>query len=176
MIGVGTEAAIGRRTDNRRRIHEKEDAMSTIVVGVDGSEGSVAALRFAIAEARARGSAVKAVTAWHVPLIAHGAADGYAAHVPVRVEPTDYEQAAKETIERTLAAANGDATGVEITSVVRKGQAAEVLDDEAKTADLLVVGSRGRGGFTGLLLGSVSQQCAHHAPCPVVIVPHPHEG
>jgi nucleotide-binding universal stress UspA family protein len=61
-------------------------------------------------------------------------------------------------------------TGVDVTQIVRQGQAAEVLVAEAKEAELLVVGSRGRGGFAGLLLGSVSQQCAHYAPCPVVIV------
>jgi nucleotide-binding universal stress UspA family protein len=63
------------------------------------------------------------------------------------------------------------ASDVDVASVVRQGQAADVLLEEARGADLLVVGSRGLGGFTGLLLGSVSQQCAHHATCPVAIVP-----
>jgi nucleotide-binding universal stress UspA family protein len=62
---------------------------------------------------------------------------------------------------------------MEISGVVREGQPAEVLVAESKDAELLVVGSRGLGGFRGLLLGSVGQQCAHHAACPVVIVPHP---
>lgn len=59
-----------------------------------------------------------------------------------------------------------------MTTVVREGQAADAICAEAKDADLLIVGSRGFGGFRGLLLGSVSQQCAHHAPCPILIVPY----
>jgi nucleotide-binding universal stress UspA family protein len=68
------------------------------------------------------------------------------------------------------AAASVQQEGVVIEQVVREGQAAKVLVEEARDADLLVVGSRGLGGFSGLLLGSVSQQCAHYARCPVVIV------
>jgi len=60
--------------------------------------------------------------------------------------------------------------------VLREGQAADVLVAESQDADLLVVGSRGLGGFRGLLLGSVGLQCAHYAGCPVVIVPHPHDS
>jgi nucleotide-binding universal stress UspA family protein len=63
------------------------------------------------------------------------------------------------------------ATGVTVEGRVVPGGAAQVLVEEAKGASLLVVGSRGRGGFSGLLLGSVSQQSAHHAPCPIVIIP-----
>jgi nucleotide-binding universal stress UspA family protein len=64
-----------------------------------------------------------------------------------------------------------DTSGVTVDRKLRTGNASQALLHEAKGAALLVVGSRGRGGFTGLLLGSVSQQVAHHAPCPVVIVP-----
>ena len=75
-------------------------------------------------------------------------------------------------LERALEEADGRAAGVEVETVVREGAPAGVLLEEAQDAELLVVGSRGLGGFRGLLLGSVGQQCAHHAPCPVVIVPH----
>ena len=142
--------------------------MSTIVVGVDGSEGAVAALRFAIAEAKVRGCGVKAVSAWHVPVAAYES--GW---VPIPVDIADYEQLGTTALEKTLEAAGADTAGVEISKVVREGQAADVLVAEAKGAELLVVGSRGRGGFRGLVLGSTSQQCAHHAPCPLVIVPTP---
>jgi nucleotide-binding universal stress UspA family protein len=141
--------------------------MNTIVVGVDGSSGSVAALRFAIEEAKTRGAEVRAVNAWHVPGTAYGS--GLA---PAPVSVSDYEQIGRDALDSALAQVAASVDGVELTPVVRKGQAAEVLVTEAKDAELLVVGSRGLGGFRGLLLGSVSQQCAHHAPCPLVVVRH----
>jgi nucleotide-binding universal stress UspA family protein len=141
--------------------------MNTIVVGIDGSPASVRALEFAIEEARLRGAQVKAVAAWHVPAAAYDT--GW---VPVSVDPTDFEKITRATLDETLAHARVAQSGVEVVPVMREGQAADVLVEEARDADLLVVGSRGRGGFKGLLLGSVSQQCAHHAHCPVAIVPH----
>jgi nucleotide-binding universal stress UspA family protein len=138
--------------------------MSDIVVGVDGSEGSLRALRFAIDEARVRGCGVRAVIAWRIPAIAYEA--GWA---PIPIDAGNYEAMAEASLDKVLEAV--EAGEVEVTRVVREGQAADVLLAEARTADLLVVGSRGLGGFRGLLLGSVSAQCAHHAPCPVAIVP-----
>jgi nucleotide-binding universal stress UspA family protein len=140
--------------------------MSTIVVGVDGSEGSERALQFALAEARARGSNVKAVSAWHIPAIAY-----QTGWVPAPIDLEAYPKLAQSTLDKSLENASSAASGVQVTTVVSKGQPADVLCEVAKDADLLVVGSRGVGGFRGLLLGSVSQQCAHHAPCPIVIVP-----
>jgi nucleotide-binding universal stress UspA family protein len=139
----------------------------TIVVGVDGSAGSIHALEFALEEARARGAEVKAVAAWHVPLSIY---DG--GWVPVQNEAAEFERLAKEKLDKCLANAKPDMSGVNVTAIVREGQAADVLVAEARGADLLVVGSRGLGGFRGLLLGSVGQQCAHHASCPVTIVPN----
>ena len=141
--------------------------MSIIVVGVDGSSGSAKALRFALEEARLRGAEVKAVGAWHVPAVAYET--GW---VPISVDQTDYEKIARAAVEKTMAEAGADDAGVSVTTVIREGNAADVLIAEARVADLLVVGSRGLGGFKGLLLGSVSQQCAHHATCPVAIVPN----
>jgi nucleotide-binding universal stress UspA family protein len=140
--------------------------MSTIIVGIDGSAGSVKALRFAIEEARLHDSEVKAVNAWHIPLIVYEA--GWA---PTPVDLGEYPKFAQKALDKTLESAGAATSGVSVTTVVRKGQAADVLCSEAHDADLLVVGSRGLGGFKGMLLGSVSQQCAHHAPCPVVIIP-----
>lgn len=136
-----------------------------ILVGIDGSESSRAALRFALAEARQRGTSVRAVGVWHVPVTAYGSA-----FVPPNLKlREDLETAARDGLQRAIAdTAAGD---VEVETAVREGQPADVLLKEAQTAELLVVGSRGLGGFRGLLLGSVSQQCAHHAPCPLVIVP-----
>lgn len=141
--------------------------MSTIVVGVDGSHGAVQALEFAIEEARVRGADVKAVAVWHVPPSVYGAG-----MVPVMVDPADFEKIGQEALDKSLEEAGAATTGVKVTPLLRQGQAADVLVEEARGADLLVVGSRGLGGFKGLLLGSVSQQCAHHATCPVAIVPN----
>jgi nucleotide-binding universal stress UspA family protein len=142
--------------------------MSTIVVGVDGSAGSIEALRFAIDEARLLNTNVKAVAAWHVPPLAYGA--GWS--VPVDAE--SFRTSAEAALAKTLEEVGVADCGVQVTQEVKLGQPAVVLCEEARGADLLVVGSRGLGGFRGLLLGSVSQQCAHHAPCPVVIVPPKH--
>lgn len=142
--------------------------MSLIVVGVDGSPSAQAALRFALSEARLRGATVRAVAVWHLPAAAYGGAFD-----PALVAGLGPK--ARETLENAVAAAADDAAGVEVETAVKEGAPARVLLEEADDADLLVVGSRGLGGFRGLLLGSVSQQCSHHAPCPVVIVPHERE-
>jgi nucleotide-binding universal stress UspA family protein len=139
---------------------------STIVVGVDGSESSVHALEFALKEARLRGADVKAVSAWHIP------ASAYEGWVPASIDPSDFEKVARDTLDKSLVAAGAAQSGIDVTPILREGQAADVLVAEAREADLLIVGSRGLGGFKGLLLGSVSQQCAQHASCPVTIVPN----
>jgi nucleotide-binding universal stress UspA family protein len=136
-----------------------------IVVGVDDSEGGRRALRWALEDASRRQARVVAVLAWHRPLM------GASPAVAAIVDPAE-EQAFAEA---RLAGIVGDAleaapAGVVVDHVVTEGSPARTLLDEARGADLLVVGSRGRGGFAGLLLGSVSQHCVHHAPCPVVVV------
>jgi nucleotide-binding universal stress UspA family protein len=137
-----------------------------IVVGVDGSPGAREALRFALEEARLRDASVAAVFVWSLPLVA----DVPAALLPATL--SDFREEAVEALDAALEEVS-DTGGVEIERVVVEGPPARELVAAAEGADLLVVGSRGRGGFAGLLLGSVSQQCAHHAPCPVVIVPAP---
>jgi nucleotide-binding universal stress UspA family protein len=135
-----------------------------IVVGVDGSAGSRAALRFALEEARLRRASVTAVFAWSIPFVAD---------VPTGLLPellADFRTDADQLLDEAVAAV-GDTGGIEVERVVVDAPAGRALTEAARGADLLVVGSRGRGGFKGLLLGSVSAQCAHHAPCPVVIVP-----
>jgi nucleotide-binding universal stress UspA family protein len=144
--------------------------MATIVVGVDGSDGAQEALRVAVQEASLRGARLRVVTAWHLPTMAYGA--GGVAFSP-EIDQGDFMDSASATLEKALAALGGQANGVQIERVVRRGQPALVLLEEARSADLLVVGSRGHGGFAGLLLGSVSHQCALHAACPVLIVHKP---
>lgn len=140
--------------------------MGAIVVGVDGSSGGEAALRFALEEARLRGDRVVALLAWTIPL----STAAPAGLVPALGE--DFRDEAERLLEEAVAAVGGTG-GVEVERVVVPGPPARALLEAASEAELLVVGSRGRGGFAGLLLGSVSQQCAHHSSCPVVIVPRP---
>ncbi len=142
----------------------REAGMDRIVVGVDGSENSGCALRWALTEARSRNATVDAVYAWHVPYI------GPAPYAPVdSVDPGLFESEGSHVLTRALEAE--DTEGVDVHRVLVPNTAAAALIDAAKDADLLVVGARGRGGFLGLLLGSVSQQVVNHAPCPVVVVP-----
>lgn len=138
--------------------------MERIVVGVDGSEAAQAALTFAVEEARIRGARVDAVMAWHEPYVAP-------TMTTVAADPAVYHEGAQATLDRAVEALGGGGD-VEIERRVLRGNPAGALLEAAEGAVLLVVGSRGRGGFTGLLLGSVSQQVVHHARCPVVVVPH----
>jgi len=139
--------------------------MGKIVVGVDGSAGSRAALRWAHAEAQLRGATLEAVTVWQLPVMAWLPAFG------AMPPPEDLSGEAERALVATLAEEGVSSTEeVPVVSVVAEGAAAAALLDAADDADLLVVGSRGHGGFTELLLGSVSHQCVSHAPCPVVVV------
>ena len=148
--------------------------MGTIVVGVDHSNGAKAALGFALAEAQLRHAVVRAVHAWRFGYVD---APGYQGFAPAStIELGELHRAAEAALDTTLAGFASEAGAVEIERRVVEGAPAQVLVDESHDAELLVVGSRGHGGFAGLLLGSVSQQCAQHAACPVVIIPHGRGG
>jgi len=136
--------------------------MERIVVGIDGSPAAQEALEWAIEEARHRDAAVEVVYAWHEPFLV-----GY--DYLGELEAGGFATEAEGIIDAAIAAV--DTTGVTVEHKVMPGRPSQVLVEEAKGAALLVVGSRGRGGFSGLLLGSVSQQASHHSPCPVVIIP-----
>lgn len=138
--------------------------MERIVVGVDGSDNSLAALQWAVAEARRRGAHLQVVRSW---TWSSPVAEGLLT-VPGDL-PDQVEAAVTAELQQQLERV--DTNDVDVEPMIAYGSAASVLTELAQGADLLVVGSRGRGGFKGLLLGSVSQQCAQHAPCPVVIVP-----
>ncbi|WP_035852355.1 universal stress protein [Kitasatospora azatica] len=138
-----------------------------IVVGVDGSPAAAAALRWALDQAAATGAPqVEAVCAWELP--------GYYAlaggMLPPPAEGLDPEQLAAKVLREAVTEVTGGQSGVEITELVLPGPAAAGLLDRAAGAELLVVGSRGLGGFAGVLLGSVSRHVVEHAPCPVVVV------
>jgi nucleotide-binding universal stress UspA family protein len=139
--------------------------MVRIVVGVDGSTSSKEALRWALDEARLRGATLRVVYAWKMPLYV---GNGFA---PVAIPGRKaLRAAAVARLDEAVATALRDVHDVRIERKAVEGSAASVLLEEADGANLLVIGSRGHGGFAGLLLGSVGQQCASHAQCPVVIV------
>ena len=139
------------------------NASKTIVVGIDGSACARDALRFAVQEARLRGDRLRVVCTWQLPFNI-SAARGR----KLVLDDGTAEKLGRKELEEVL----GDDRGVPVELVVEQGSAARVLIRESESAELLVVGSRGHGGFAGLMLGSVGQQCAAHAHCPVVIV-HP---
>lgn len=140
--------------------------MGRIVVGVDGSEGSVEALRWALEEARLRGDDVRAVHAWTYPIVA-----GPMGAIIPPMARDDVERTAEEALEESIAELSDTELQAQVERVVVEGSPSAVLVEESEGADLLVIGSRGHGDFAGLLLGSVSHQCAHRSWCPVVIIP-----
>ena len=139
-----------------------------IVVGVDGSEPSKAALRWAIRQAKLTGASVDAVTAWRYPT-------GYG-WGPVADGELDFEAGATRTLSEALGEVSGLEPEVPVRPLVAEGHAAEVLLRAAKGADLLVVGNRGHGGFASALVGSVSLYCVLHAHCPVLVLRDERDG
>lgn len=131
-----------------------------IVVGVDGSPQSRAALDWAVEEARLRNGEVVALTSWSFPYISDALGQAW-----------DYElfQTDAQTILETELARVRDQR-VQITGRVVQGNAATALVDASRDAELVAVGSRGHGGFAGMMLGSVSTQTVHHAHCPVLVI------
>jgi nucleotide-binding universal stress UspA family protein len=134
-----------------------------VVVGTDGSERSRPAVRWALEEGRRRGSTVTVLHSWHLPFTAASP------WVVTALDADEFEEGARLNLDGLLA--TEDTSGVEVERRTVHGTAAAALIEAAADADLVVVGSRGIGGFRGLVLGSVSQQVARHAPCPVVVVP-----
>ena len=141
-----------------------------VVVGIDGSETSRRAARWAAHEARLRGAKLKIVSAWHAPLY------GYAhlgSSTAISQDISDgLVENAQERLAEAIREARVEAGDIELETIAAEGRPAKVLLQVSQGADLLVVGSRGLGGFRELMLGSVSQQCAQHASCPVVIFRH----
>ena len=143
-----------------------------IAVGVDGSAGSQRALEFAAREAELRGARLRIVSVWDIASAVY--AGGF---TPPLDEPMveGFSEHAERVVREAIATVNRLHPSLQVEGATPQGQPAEALLDEAKEATLIVVGNRGRGGFASLLLGSVSQQVVHHAPCAVVVVPHEHD-
>jgi nucleotide-binding universal stress UspA family protein len=138
---------------------------TSVVVGVDGSAGSRKALRWAALEAADHGADLTVVNAWEHTLLPPAGSVSVSEHyVP------DPSQTTAEDLVQIIKEELGEAPPLLVQPHVKQGRPAKVLIDESASADLLVVGPRGHGGFAGLVLGSVSQHVAAYAKCPVVVV------
>jgi nucleotide-binding universal stress UspA family protein len=144
----------------------KSEGRQVVVAGVDGSAESVAALGWAARYAATTGATVRAVRAWHYPGAIGGPAEGIA---PSAVREKT-EQQMRDDLAEAVAKVYPNRSDAAIETRVSYGHPAQVLIDESKEADLLVVGSHGHGAFTGMMLGSVSIHCVTNASCPVVVV------
>ena len=141
-------------------------AKRRIVVGVDGSPSAEQALTWALGQAELTGDKVEAVMSWQYPI----SVGSYGWGPVIMEDGTDMQANAEKTLTEVVSRVSQGHSGVEVERKVVEGYAPSVLVEESAGADLLVVGSRGHGTFADALLGSVSQHCAHHAKCPVVIL------
>jgi nucleotide-binding universal stress UspA family protein len=150
--------------------------MGVIVVGVDGSKSSRAALEWALAEAKLRGSSVRAVHAWMIPAVGTSEAPWALMGTQdyLNLDPNEIEKAASDALEREITDVQATAgSDVVIERQVVDSPAAEAITDASKDAELVVVGTRGHGAIASLVLGSVSHHVVQHATCPVVTVREP---
>lgn len=138
--------------------------MKKFVAGVDGSEGSRKALEWAVKQAALEGAKLTVVHVWHVPYAASGMGG-----IPFDIQML--ADGARETLDAMLSEVDTSELVEPVEGLLMEGAAAPAILAAAEDADMVIVGSRGRGGFMGLLLGSVSQQVASHSTCPVVIIP-----
>jgi nucleotide-binding universal stress UspA family protein len=146
---------------------QTDGAVPRIVVGVDGSPSSRTALRWAVRQAELTHATLDAVIAWQYPV--NFGAFGWAA-ISMDEDGADFGEVAEKTLTDAISRTVDPATDVRVRPLIVQGNPAQALLDAAQDADLLVVGSRGHGGFSGALLGSVSLHCVHHAHCPVVVL------
>lgn len=149
---------------------QEEASVEVVLVGVDGSPGSREALTWAYRYAERTGASLQVVTAFRYEEVVGVPGASW----PVQTFEEIQLEARRLQREVTEAVIPED-TAVSVQAEVVFGNPVSVLLERAATVDLLVLGSRGLGGFKGLILGSVSQQCLHHAPCAVTVVRAPHE-
>lgn len=179
--------ALGRYAWGWHLMQRMGTHMGHIIVGVDGSEEAARALRWAVAEARLRGAQLRVLHVYSLFHLSDSMRAGIMSgdmlaggHIPAGVVDAEALQAqeevlaqqARQLIDEVLERTGADLEGLAVErEAIPAEHPAGVLVERSREAELLVVGSRGRGGFTGLLLGSVSQQCTQHAACPVVVIP-----
>jgi nucleotide-binding universal stress UspA family protein len=142
--------------------NDESDPIQRIVVGVDGSESSLAALEWALRQAELTGSTLEVITTWEWPTNY-----GWAYPFPPEYDPqADAQKMLSDALDPLLVA-HAD---VPVESTVVEGHPAPVLLKASEGAELLVVGSRGHGEFAGMLIGSVSEHCTANAHCPVLVL------
>jgi nucleotide-binding universal stress UspA family protein len=149
----------------------KTDATLPVLVAVDGSPANEPAIGFAFAEAAVRAVPLVALHVW-----AHPASAGPGDMEPLVYDETLVDQEETRVLAEALAGWHEQFPDVEVHRRVVHGHIRRTIIDATATAQLVVVGARGHGGFAGLLLGSVSQSVLHHASCPTAIVPQAHDG
>jgi nucleotide-binding universal stress UspA family protein len=142
----------------------QEPNTGVIVAGVDGSDSSLEALRWAARQAEVTGAALEVLASWEYPT-----SFGWAPPLPSDWDP---EAETRKSLQEAIDTALGPDRSIEIRQTVVEEHAAPALVAASKHADLLVVGSRGHGEFVGMLIGSVSEYCVTQASCPVVVVRH----
>lgn len=156
MAKQGAAGEPGREAEGEHRI----------VVGVDGSPSSRSALAWAARQAALTGAALEVVGAWGYPV--------YFGTTPVWPSDFDPQAVAEGSIRQAVEEVLGTHPALVVRTTVREADASIALLEASEGADLLVLGSRGHGAFTGMLLGSVSQHCVTHAHCPVVVMRDTH--
>jgi nucleotide-binding universal stress UspA family protein len=148
---------------------QQNETSQRIVVGVDGSPSSRQALRWAVRQAELTGASVEAIATWHAPAMV-GLGVPFAEADAGSRDDSRIKVAAQDMLRAAIAEAAGTSAGVAVKAEVGEGSPAQLLLDASTGATMVVVGSRGHGGITGTLLGSVGQTLAQHAPCPVLII------
>ena len=138
-----------------------------IVVGVDGSQASRAALHWAYDEATHHDASLTVISTWHPPAMPMSPPYG---SIPPEGYVSQPKRDALDLLQKLVADLEERNPPVDVRTAIEEGNPAEVLIERSKEADLMVVGSRGHGGFSGMLLGSVSQHLVAHSECPVVVV------
>jgi len=147
--------------DPRPHAHEGP----TVAVGVDGSKASAKAIEFAFDQAEALHAQVVAVHAWTSPFLTHAGGPSM-----LQFDEEKIQEEARLLVAESVAGAAADHPDIQWSTELVRGSAAQALVRRSESADLVVVGSRGRGGFTGLLLGSIGQSVLHHTQCAIAIV------
>lgn len=150
-----------RSVSEDMRDTEGVEPPNLVVVGVDGSEGAELALEWAVREARMLGAPLEICCFWHLPSNL-----GY----PAQFNYQDLADSASEVVDKALTRAGELDPDLEVSGMIERMPPAVGLALRSEHARLLVVGSRGLGGFRGLLLGSVGRYCAEHAHCPVLVI------